>query len=493
MISFSDFGVGVQFQEFGDQRLREPKKAVHYSYPLTAVFDAVYRKTSLIGKHRKTKDGVSRLDDIALTQDEYEIFLDMANDAGLEVFNKIMAYIKNEEPSYKFNDGVDNTHIRYKDNGKVITVNSFTSKDYALKTNITFLSAKVDFEMGCYAAVANLMGITEEAALILVQAAPFTLLSDIDTEEALTVLEGLSGIANAELDPFVKVMFNSQKEGYLSDCVDAVAALFGITTEEAEEKIYSAPFVLYERISQRTFETTTAWEGIANVELVPLYDGFEYEYDITLDKPLDENDQLHIGINAKYGVYDYMGELTQREFINLHLLTGIETNFKERHIFIAPLDIEPSPLPEVLPEVYDSLISFNRTELKIDFIVPALISPYDWIEYNDGVMTLYSAIADTDMNSLITDEALYHKMEDDFRFRIHYLIFQPAWVANNATIKTDNSIFEAIVAYIIFKWFLIVLPEEAQLYLQETDDRLRDVKYYLSLPTGRMPIISNPF
>ena len=493
MISYSDFGIGVQFQEFGDQRLREPKKAVHYSYLLTSLFDAVYRKTSLIGKHRKTKEGVSRLDDIALTQDEYEIFLDMANDAGLEVFNKIMAYIKNEEPSYKFNDGVDNTHIRFKDNGKVITVNSFTSKDYALKTNITFLSAKEDFEMDCYEAVAVLMGISGEAATLLVQNAPFTLLSNVDTEDALVILEDLKGIANVELDPFVKVVFNSQKEDFINDCVDAIAVLFGITTLEAEEKMYSAPFVLYDRISQRAFEGT-AWSGIANVELVPLYDGFEYEYDITLDKALEENDKLNIGINAKYNIFDYMGELIQKEFINLHVRTGAETNFKERYIFIAPLDTEVSPISGVYPEVYDSLVSFNRTELKIDFIVPDAIYPFDWIEYTeDGVMTLYSAIADTDMNSLITDETLYRKMEEDFRYRVHYLIFQPAWVANNATIKTDNSIFEAIVAYIIFKWFLIVLPEEAELYLQECEDRLRDVKYYLSVPNGRMPIISHPF
>jgi len=97
------------------------------------------------------------------------------------------------------------------------------------------------------------------------------------------------------------------------------------------------------------------------------------------------------------------------------------------------------------------------------------------------------------MNSEIPNEELYKLMEDDVRYSIHYLVFQPAWVANNATIKTDKSVFEAIVAYIIFKWFLIVLPEEAELYLETCNDRLRDVKMNLNLPTGRIPIISNPF
>ena len=91
--------------------MREPKKRIHYFFPLEDVFDSVYRTTSLIGKHRKTKEGISRLDDIALTQDEYDTFLDLANDAGLEVFTKINAFINNEQPSYIFNDGVNNTPI----------------------------------------------------------------------------------------------------------------------------------------------------------------------------------------------------------------------------------------------------------------------------------------------------------------------------------------------------------------------------------------------
>ena len=171
------------------------------------VFDSVYRTTSLIGKHRKTKEGISRLDDIALTQDEYDTFLDLANDAGLEVFTKINAFINNEQPSYIFNDGVNNTHIRFKNNGKAITVNSLTSKNYALKTNITFNSAIVDYEMDCSEVVARILSVTEEVAMGLVQNAPFTLLEDVGTEEALEILTEFESIGNVELDPFVKVKF----------------------------------------------------------------------------------------------------------------------------------------------------------------------------------------------------------------------------------------------------------------------------------------------
>ena len=492
MISLYDLGLNPAFTEFDDQRLREPKKRIHYFFPLEDVFNSVYRTTSLIGKHRKTKEGISRLDDIALTQDEYDTFLDLANDAGLEVFTKINAFINNEQPSYIFNDGVNNTHIRFKNNGKTITVNSLTSKNYALKTNITFNSAIVDYEMDCHETVARILSVTEEVAIGLVQNAPFTLLEDVGTEEALEILTNFEGIGNVELDPFVKVKFLSPKTGSESDCITELASLLGITNFEASQMIAQAPFVLYARISEREL-SLTSWGTIANIEYSPIYDGFEYEYDITLDKALEDNDQLNVNIIASYNIFNYMGDVVERPYVMLHLHTEAETNFKYRHIFIPDLDTEPSEVEGVLPEVFNSLLALSIDYTKVNYITPDIIYPFDWVEYTDVEKSLFIALKETDMNSEIPNEELYKLMEDDVRYSIHYLVFQPAWVANNATIKTDKSTFEAIVAYIIFKWFLIVLPEEAELYLETCNDRLRDVKMNLNLPTGRIPIISNPF
>lgn len=494
MISLYNLGLDVKFEKYGDPRLREPKKPIHYYFPIKDIFDYVYRKTSLIGKSRKTKEGISRLDEIALTQDEYDTFLDIANDAGLEVFTKINGFVSNDEPSYLFNDGVDNTHIRYKNNGKEITLNSFSSKNYALKTNIIFDSPIVDFEQNCYENIARLLGITEVEAVALVATAPFALFADIDTEEALVIVESFSGIGIVELDPFVEVKFLSPIVGSEADCITELSTLLSITSLEASDMIANAPFVLYERISQRDFENAAIWQGIANIEVTPIYDGFEYEFDISLDKPLEDNDQLNVNILSSYNLFDFMGELIERPYANLHLLTGAETNFKERYVFIPELDTEPSLFPGILPEKFNSILSFGIDSMKIDFITPDIVHPFDWVEYTeDGVMSLFLTLIETDMNSLIPNEATYSLIADDVRYSIHYLVLQPTWVANNATIKTDKSTFEAIAAYIIYKWFLIVLPEEAEVYLEECKDRLLDVKMNLSLPTGRMPIISHPF
>lgn len=494
MITLYNLGLDAKFAKYGDPRLREPKKPIHYYFPIKNVFDSVYRKTSLIGKSRKTKEGFSRLDEIALTQDEDDIFLDIANDAGLEIFTKVNGFVSNDEPSYLFNDGVDNTHIRYKNNGKEITLNSFSSKNYALRTNIIFVAALEDYLMDCETSVARLLGIPDVDAATLIQGAPFVLFSDIDTEEALVIQKSFENIGIVEFDPFVEVKFLSPKVGFEANCISELVALLTITNSEAADMIANAPFVLYERISQRDFGNAAIFQGIANVEVTPIYDGFEYEFDISLDKPLEENDQLNVNILSLYNHFDFMGDLIERPYANLHLLTGAETSFKERYVIIPELDTEPSLFPDILPEKFNSVLSFGIESMKIDFITPDLVYPFDWVEYTEnGVMNLFLTLVETDMNSLIPDEEVYRLMEDDVRYSIHYLVLQPTWVANNATIKTDKSIFEAIVAYVIYKWFLIVFPEEAELYLEECKDRLRDVKMNLSLPTGRMPIISNPF
>ena len=87
----------------------------------------------------------------------------------------------------------------------------------------------------------------------------------------------------------------------------------------------------------------------------------------------------------------------------------------------------------------------------MNYITPDIIYPFDWVEYTDIEKSLFIALKETDMNSEIPNEELYKLMEDDVRYSIHYLVFQPAWVANNATIKTDKSAFEGYCGLYYFQ------------------------------------------
>jgi len=50
--------------------------------------------------------------------------------------------------------------------------------------------------------------------------------------------------------------------------------------------------------------------------------------------------------------------------------------------------------------------------------------------------------------------------------KIEFVLLQPDWFNTNMTMPLDVAIFEAMISYIMHKWFLLVYPEEAGLYLQ---------------------------
>ena len=53
--------------------------------------------------------------------------------------------------------------------------------------------------------------------------------------------------------------------------------------------------------------------------------------------------------------------------------------------------------------------------------------------------------------------------------KIEFIILQPDWLNQNMIPSIDTAIFEAMVSYSMYKWFLTVYPEEAGIYYQEFD------------------------
>lgn len=349
---------------FGHLRsLREPKRFVHYYYPLDDLAEEIYKRTSVIGKHRKDKEsGESRLDEIALTQDEIETFDFLAQDAAHEVFEKIIAYTDDKIRSIFYNDGGNNTIIRKENNGHSIRISD------------------------------------------------------------------------------VQVMSDT----------------------EAGNIRCSAKCVINE--------------------------------------PLQENEQLVCLFSGEYDISNYMGETERRTFS--HIVTNIykpavdkKTEYNIVFDYSPTIDNAPSSVPGVLPEVFIGNAETHMETCIVNYIVPQDIPINSWVEYYnaDGTKKLYLSTTNSNMNSDIHDVRIYTDMTgNDLRRSIHYVVNKPIWVRENSIVRTDKSIWEALVAYIMFKWFAIVLPEEAENYLVEYERRIIDVKYNLAF-SERMSVVSHPF
>lgn len=342
---------------FGHLRqLREPKRLIHYYYPLDMLREEVYKRTSMIGKYRLTKEGENTLDAMALTQDESDTFDFLAEDGAHEVFEKIIAYTDDRVRSFIYNDGADNTMKRTESLGNTIRNGKLTTSDDIVNGSIT------------------------------------------------------------------------------------------------------------------------------------------YTYTFNTGKALGDGEQIVLVFSGKYRVRNFMGRNEIRDFEQTVVVTGAATSHKITETYTPEIDTTIGRLG-IQAEQYKGIVELNIVSQTLNYTNPAAVPANTWIEYTklDGTQRLYYAIVPSDMNADIDDTNLYIDMTGhDLRYSIHYVVNKPQWVRENSVAKTDRSIFEALVSFIMYRWFLIAQPQEAQPYLLEYEKRLVDVKYNLGF-SERMSVISHPF
>lgn len=338
------------------RRLREPKRFVHYYYPLDDLREEVYKRTSMIGKHTTNDDGSNRLDSIAFSQDEDEQFEYIVNDGAHEIFEKIIAYTDDRVRSFIYNDGADNTMKRAESLGNTIR--------------------------------------------------------------------------NAKL---------------------------------------------------------TKTDDIAG-------GSFTYTYTFNTDKVLGNGEQIVLVFRGAYKVRNFMGRTELRTFEQTAVVTGAATSHKISKTYTPEIDTTIGRMG-IQAEQYKGIDTFELVSQTINYANPATVPANTWVEYTklDGTQRLYYAIAPSDMNADIDDTSLYIDMTGyDLRYSIHYVVNKPQWVRENSMVMTDKSIFEALVSYVLYKWFLIVLPQQAEFYANEFARRLSDIKFRLGF-CERMSVVSHPF
>lgn len=125
-------------------------------------------------------------------------------------------------------------------------------------------------------------------------------------------------------------------------------------------------------------------------------------------------------------------------------------------------------------ERFGQVLSLDVVESKIVRKgVPDKINKGDYVELSgEDDVELYKALEDTDSNGDILNPYLFEKQDIDERNSVVYRLNILEWMDDNAFSITDNAIFEAIVNFVIYRWFLIVNPSESSIYYSFYDDYL---------------------
>ena len=141
------------------------------------------------------------------------------------------------------------------------------------------------------------------------------------------------------------------------------------------------------------------------------------------------------------------------------------------------------PFEELFEKVFrlTSKIGENRFDKNGNHRLDAIALTKDDYEYfeefcseaSDEVYKVLFAYMDNSFKSYFYDSK---DSEKSFVNSVHYIIKKYDWVTENSLEGTDKLIKKSICDYIIFKWFSIVLPEEATIYYSFFEKDLEKLK-----------------
>lgn len=345
--------------------LRVPFRLLHYVYQIETIANEVYKRTSLIGKHRRTEQGVHLLDAYALTADDKPMFDSMCHEAAAAVYEKMLGFSPNENNSFLYNEDKNAVPLR------VVTIHSWSIR-------------------------------------------PQTTTNYDNTTQTITKT------------------YRWKMKG---------------EPQQGDRFIFS---LNYKYRVRNTFGETETRES-----------------KLFFDKPCADCERV--------------GEFYSSEIP-----------------FLLDVDDSEPLLPSMQAESYinNSLsVDTSKCNFAVTFADQQNFVAGDWITYEGSHYVVQSECNDNEQlltESGALNEQLFARVPNDFLGSVIFTIAKPKYVVENSLKLTDRAIFEALVNYIMYKWFVIAVPAEAEYYMSETAKRLRDIKTYMCA-VARMPNTSHPF
>lgn len=205
-------------------------------------------------------------------------------------------------------------------------------------------------------------------------------------------------------------------------------------------------------------------------------------YEISFDVPIAHFKPIDC---AKYGVrmrieIDY----TTRYYGETVRNTGIiETKFSTRKSVVS-IKQQVKVKENVYGETIETFECVNDVRVSRYGLIrktdkkPERWAAGNYVELTDGNdKHLFRILKDTFSNADLHDQRLFEAIETDDRDSVIFTLQILEWMDENAFRGLDNAVFESIVNFVMYKWFLIVAPTEAEGYYNAYDQALTRVTY----------------
>ncbi len=138
-----------------------------------------------------------------------------------------------------------------------------------------------------------------------------------------------------------------------------------------------------------------------------------------------------------------------------------------------------------VPELgmYISLLSIDKVEVVISHIerAPSQLSKGDYVQVIDENGSVRYGIMCADYDSMLSNDVLlFNETESDIRNSIVMKVELPDWQDRNMLPAIERNLKEALANYIIYRWFEIVNPKEADAYYVKFEEKAHQAQLGLN-------------
>ncbi len=273
---------------------------------------------------------------------------------------------------------------------------------------------------------------------------------------------------------------------------DAMAQVFipllEFTQSLAESYLYDEEdFKSYNKVVDRGYKFTTKFT----------FDNADNSVEIALrsNKQIAPEHYVEASVELEYKVEDVIGDIYKKRTTAVERIDMSNASMRTEEIdgktvytytkkFIPDYEADFEDNGIGAERVFDVIVVSVKT--KTQDVHPHRINAGDWLElkYDEDLTELYVAHTNCTSNNKFGCPYYYEFMPFDFRKTIHYILFMPFANSTAALKALDTHIENAIITYCIYRWFLLVRPEEAQIWYEEFLKRMEMIKELLSSQQG---------
>lgn len=240
---------------------------------------------------------------------------------------------------------------------------------------------------------------------------------------------------------------------------------------EHEGKKYGKRYIYYLHDDDYTIDVENQTMNVVNIDLsyddpisINLGHASKYKLKVTAkiikgyhDNPfedIEDKELLNTERNSNTDIIHY----SFREAIQLNELGALSIK-KIEYLLIEVYDIEPSG--------------------------GLVISENDYIKFIDisDEEKLYYALSEIHTDNVFSPNDFLDKLdllEDDYRNKVIYKLDCPDWQDSSMYKVVDNRLREALVNYILYRWFEMVYPDESEKYFNQWEKKSHDAQMALN-------------